>query len=117
MSGLSERMRCLREARGLTQGDVAAILHTTQQAISRYEKMPSLPSHLVILFADLYGVSTDYLLGRTDVPSINRADDTPFTEDLTMGEIRTILEDMDARRRSSLADYMEFLIGRKHTKD
>jgi len=34
---LAERVRLLREARGITQGEMAARMHTTQSAIARLE--------------------------------------------------------------------------------
>lgn len=59
-------IRELREDRDLSQADIAKVLNTTQQMYSRYEngtcEMPI--RHLVVL-CDYYGVSADYVLGRT----------------------------------------------------
>ena len=61
-----KRIRDLREDHDLTQAAVAAVLGTSQTMYARYERGASelLIRHLVRL-ADLYGVSTDYLLCRT----------------------------------------------------
>ena len=61
------RLSDLRQDRDLTQADVAKLLGTTQPQYSLYETGErDLPlAHLVVL-ADFYGVSTDYLLGRTN---------------------------------------------------
>lgn len=62
------RLRDLREDHDLSQTDVARLLHTTQQQYYRYEKgIQQIPVHHLITLADFYGVSTDYLLGRTKV--------------------------------------------------
>ncbi len=59
----------LRRDKGITQAQVAAILHTTVQYYSDYEcEKYELPLHRLELLADYFGVSTDYLLGRTADP-------------------------------------------------
>ena len=60
-------LRELREDKDLTQKDIANLLKTTQQVYSRYEKgINQIPLHHLVTLADFYGVSTDYILGRTD---------------------------------------------------
>ena len=61
------RIRNLREDRDLSQEDLAAVLQVHQTTYSSYElgKL-SLPIESLSVLADFYGVSTDYLLGRTD---------------------------------------------------
>ena len=59
-----ERLRELREDRGLTQKEIAAVLGTTQQVYSRYEKGENeMPIRHVIALCRYYKVSADYLLG------------------------------------------------------
>ena len=66
-----EILRELREDRDLTQNDVAMVLNTTQQMYSRYETGSiEMPSRHLVRLADLYHTSSDYLLGRTDSPSL-----------------------------------------------
>lgn len=63
------RLRDMREDHDMTQEDVGAILQTTQQQYHKYEKgIQELPIHHLVTLADYYGVSTDYLLGRTKTP-------------------------------------------------
>ena len=58
----------LRKDRRLTQGDIARLLHTSRQYYSDYEcEKYALPLHHLEFLADFFGVSTDYLLGRTRV--------------------------------------------------
>lgn len=57
-------IRELREDRDLTQGDVAAVLGTTQQVYSRYEcGANELPIRHLITLCRFYKVSADYILG------------------------------------------------------
>lgn len=59
-----DRLRELREDRGLTQKEIAAVLGTTQQVYSRYEKGENeMPIRHVIALCRYYKVSADYLLG------------------------------------------------------
>lgn len=66
------RLRDLREDRDLKQTDVAALLGIRQTVYSRYERgYQNLPLEHLLTLADYYGVSTDYILGRTDNPKTN----------------------------------------------
>ena len=59
-----EILRELREDRDLTQSDIAAILGTTQQVYSRYEKgINEMPIRHLITLCRYYKVSADYVLG------------------------------------------------------
>lgn len=61
-----EVLRDLREDADLTQKEVAAILNTTQQVYSRYEKgINEMPVRHLITLVRFYGVSADYVLGLT----------------------------------------------------
>ena len=62
------RIRDLREDNDFKQEYVALKLNTTQQTYQRYESgETAMPICQLVKLADLYGVSTDYILGRTDV--------------------------------------------------
>ena len=61
------RLRDLREDHDKTQQDIAAILGTSQTMYARYERGANeLPLRHLLTLAEYYGVSTDYLLGRSD---------------------------------------------------
>ena len=62
-----ERIRNLRIDRGYTQKQVAEYLNIKQNTYSQYEiGVLNYPVDALIKLADLYGVSVDYLLGRTN---------------------------------------------------
>lgn len=64
------RIRDLREDRDLTQKQLASVLNCSQQVYSNYELgQRDIPTQTLIAIADFYDTSTDYLLGRTNVPA------------------------------------------------
>ena len=66
------RLKELRKSRGLSQQRLAMELNTTQNTISRYETGEREADYaMLIAIADYFGVSIDYLLGRTDKPRTN----------------------------------------------
>ena len=63
-----ENIRSLRIDKGLTQKQVAEVLGISQNTYSQYEiGVLNYPVDALMKLADLYGVSVDYLLGRTNV--------------------------------------------------
>jgi len=62
-----KHIRDMREDHDLKQKDVAEYLGIAQTVYSRYERgFQTIPVEHLIRLADLYDVTTDYLLGRTD---------------------------------------------------
>ncbi len=62
------RIRDLREDRDLKQKDIADYLMCDQSLYSKYERGERpLPLEYAAKLADYYGVSVDYLLGRTNI--------------------------------------------------
>ena len=65
---LSRRLRDLREDRDLRQEDVAAALGIPTRTYGNYEMgVRNVPLDILVKLAAFYDVSTDYLLGLTDV--------------------------------------------------
>jgi len=59
-----EILRELREDRDITQSEIAALLNTTQQVYSRYEKgINEMPIRHLRTLCEYYCVSADYVLG------------------------------------------------------
>ena len=73
MANFSERIKELRRKNGMTQEALGKIIGVGPDSIYIYEKGKAYPEvrNLVIL-ADFFGVSTDYLLGRTDDPEVHQ---------------------------------------------
>lgn len=68
-----ERIRNLREDKDLTQTDIAKILNCSQRVYSDYEcgKVAISVENLMVL-ANYYDVSLDYLTGRTNKKEMNK---------------------------------------------
>lgn len=63
-----ENIRSLRIDGGHTQKEIAEYLNVKQNTYSQYELgVLNYPVDVLDKLADFYGVSVDYLLGRTDV--------------------------------------------------
>ena len=67
------RIRNLREDMDLTQTDMAKKLFISQRTYSYYESGGhDMPTEILIRIADIYQVSIDYLLERTNKRDLNR---------------------------------------------
>ena len=61
------RLKQLRKERKISQVRLAIDLNLNQNAVSRYENVEREADYTTLLaFADYFGVSLDYLFGRTD---------------------------------------------------
>lgn len=64
---LGNRLCSLRKEKRLRQVDIAEMIGITQTHYQRVEKGKiNIPTLTLCVLADYYGVSTDYLLGRSD---------------------------------------------------
>ncbi len=68
-----KRIRDLREDRDLTQRELSQMLNCSQQGYSNYELgQRDVPTDVLIRLSHYYGVSTDYILGISDNPKIQK---------------------------------------------
>ncbi|MBQ8529340.1 MAG: helix-turn-helix transcriptional regulator [Clostridia bacterium] len=88
---LNENIKLLRVQHHLSQVDVAKRLSVSKQCVSNWENDNVLPSiDMLGKLADLFGVSTDFLLGRSCELSL---DATGLTE-VQIAHIREIINDL-----------------------
>ncbi len=65
------RLKEIRKAKGISQLKLAMDLNTNQNTISRYETGEREPGITeLIKLADYFGVSVDYLIERTNNPTM-----------------------------------------------
>ena len=111
MDTFGDRLRSLRNERNLHQSELGDILELSPSAIGSYERNLREPSykHLVSI-ADLFGVSLDYLLCRTDerltVADYTKVDSMPLDallRDYTVTLDGKVLSDRDKERVSDIA--------------
>ncbi len=69
---LGQRINELRKERGWNQVDLAKKLNITKQTVSNWENDNIQPSvEMLIRISNVFGVSTDYLLGLDNIPRLN----------------------------------------------
>lgn len=67
LPSFAERVKPLRQAKGVTQKQMAALLDCTEQHYQKIEYGTiNVHATTVIFLADYFGVTTDYLLGRSE---------------------------------------------------
>ena len=82
MSTFASRLKELRNKKEWSQRDLSLRIDVIQQTIASWEKGKGSPDDTTkIRLADLFGVSLDYLLGRTDDPNL-------FQRDKNIAELR-----------------------------
>lgn len=65
----AKRLVVLRKNKNVSQYELAKLLNLSRGQIANYEQGKRQPDYDILkMFADFFGVSTDYLLGRTDDP-------------------------------------------------
>lgn len=70
---MKTNLRKLRKENGLTQIGLQMKTGIEQALLSKYETGERVPTtDALIILADFYGVSIDYILCRTEKPEINR---------------------------------------------
>ncbi|MBW4827619.1 MAG: helix-turn-helix transcriptional regulator [Clostridiaceae bacterium] len=68
MNTIGKRIKMLREDERLNQKELAKALNISNTTLSQYETGQRTPSDdIKIKLANFFNVSTDYLLGRTDI--------------------------------------------------
>lgn len=73
---LSQRLKESRKNRKLTQDELALKVNTTKSTISNYENGHSTPSNdMLVLLSNALQITTDYLLGRSDNPTLTEDDE------------------------------------------
>ena len=70
---MQNNLKKLRKERKLTQIGLQMETGIEQALLSKFENGTRIPpTETLIILADYYGVSIDYILGRTDNPKVNK---------------------------------------------
>ncbi|MBO4108674.1 helix-turn-helix domain-containing protein [Streptococcus suis] len=107
----SERLKQLRKEAGLTQKNIADNFNTSPQSYAQWEKGLRSPSKESLeKLADFFNISTDYLLGNSDIRNPEEEIDLDDFEML----YRNTSKGMSTEEKSQLeADLKNFLLERK----
>lgn len=107
MATFGELLQELRKDHRLSQKQLADVIAVTTGTVSNYENNQHLPDiEKLIMLADYFGVTTDYLLGR----SISRLPPDIFEEQLVPGKsMSSILNDfrkLSPDRKNTILSFM-----------
>jgi len=70
---LGVRLREIRQLRNISLGQIEKTINITKSTLSNIERgIKPASLSMVITLADFFDVSVDYLVGRTDVPEVNK---------------------------------------------
>lgn len=95
---ISERLTYLRNKNNYSQSFVAKQIGVTPALISAYEKQERKPSlDKLIALADIYHVSTDYILGRTYKDDSSYIINVENLNDNQIRIVRELVENMNQR--------------------
>ena len=95
-----ETLSSLRRERNISQRTAAADLGISQALLSHYENGAREPGlGFVCRACDYYGVSADYLLGRSDLP--DAAENAARTAEKYLDKLRGLIDDA----QSALSEY------------
>lgn len=108
MAQFGDLLAELRADKKMTQKQLAQIIFVSPGTISNYEKNVYLPDvEKLLILADFFHVSTDYILGKTPInlpPDIFQQN---FTEDKTIGEVIKLMQHLNTDRRKTLLAIMK----------
>lgn len=95
----------MRRARNITQQRLAIDLGVDQASISSYECGKYLPTIEILLkLAEYFGVSTDYLLGLSDIKTPIK-----FVADVQSAYLLSLFESLSGNYRERVIGYVEAL--------
>lgn len=105
-----ERIKQLRIEKKWTQDYVCSKLNISSGALSRYETSMYEPKSLDLVkdFAELFGVSTDYLLGKTDIRNTGEQIDDVLNEAM-IGMSKEEYEKLSETQKKQIKDFALFV--------
>ena len=100
-------LKTLRKERGITQEDMANTINTSRSCISNYESGNREPDNETIrIIADYFGVSIDFLLGRSAVKTVFKDDDVMCK----LHELLSNLESVKSLDMTCASTYIKCLV-------
>ena len=103
------RLKFLREEKGLFQSDIAKFLGISVAAVGFYEnEKRDMSPDTIIKLAEYFNVSTDYLLGKTDVKNPGRQIDDVLNEAM-IGMSKEEYEALNETQKKQIRDFAIFV--------
>ena len=105
------RIKNLRESSNETQEELVKILNVSKATISKYENgTVEMSNDTLIKLANHFNVSTDYILGRTNIPDMLSE---PIQIAASMKDELDI-SDMDDEEKEFINDFIEMMRKKKN---
>lgn len=118
MRSFGEILTSLREERGIYQKELAAILKVSVGTVSNYENNIHFPDQDALLqLADYFGVTVDYLLGRTSYRYSLDTLNEEYAAGRTVAELVDTIQHFSPQNTASFLDYIELLQLRQKAED
>lgn len=101
------RLKLLREEKRLFQKDIATLLNVSISAVNQYESgKRDMSTETVVKLAEYFGVSTDYLLGKSDVRNPEKTDLDKLQIGLSTNDYANISEE----QLKQIEDFAKFVL-------
>lgn len=73
MFSFAAHLKALRKSKNITQKKLASDIKASERGIQQYELGERKPTYdMLIILADYFDISIDYLVGRTDNPNSHK---------------------------------------------
>lgn len=106
----SERLKSLRNRKGLTQGELAEKLCISRSALSLYELGKREPDFdTLCLIAKYFRVSVDYILGNEEVSTLKGTDRDIVYEKESNNSLTKEIENLSSDSKAELKKYIQLL--------
>lgn len=103
------RLKFLREEKGLFQSEIAKILGVSTAAVGFYEnEKRDMSPDTIIKLANYFDVSTDYLLGKTDIRNPGKQIDNILNEAM-IGMSKEEYEALNETQKKQIRDFAIFV--------
>lgn len=113
----SENLKMLREQHSYTQQRLADAIHVTKNSISHYERGISMPDlDILCAIADIFDVSLDFLLGRSDFNLPNHILKKKIGKTTSAGKLLETIINLDNNHSADLIKLLYYIEADNNTK-
>ena len=108
----TDRLIKLRQARGWTKKEFSAKIGKTQQTVGKWENGSNAPTFKdLVKLVELFGVTSDYLLGLSDSPSKYAY---PPINDNKQEQVEEMFKELDEGNQDATVDFIENRLNNQH---
>lgn len=110
---LPKRLRYIRDRKGFSQKFVAEKLEIKSNTLSGYESGRRVPDpEMLSKIADIYEVTTDYLIGRSNQPKLMESGEIQKKSNIE--EALKKIESLPIDKQNEIEDYIDFILSKNN---